>query len=85
MSDTMKGAYPLRIATVKQTAKLFDGIFSESSLRWLLFNADSNGFSACILRVGRKVLIDLNKFEFWIENQQNQPRVGFAIRREGRA
>lgn len=58
-----------RIATVRQTANAYPS-FSQSSLRWLIFNGDSNGFSSCLRRVGRKVLIDLDSFESWIDSQQ---------------
>jgi len=36
--------------------------FTESALRNLIFFAETNGFADCILRVGRKVLIDEDEF-----------------------
>ncbi len=45
--------------------------FSESSFRSLIFYADKNGLWPAIKRVGRKVLIDENKFLRWIENPKS--------------
>lgn len=51
--------------TVKQFATE-KGFISESGLRYLIFNADTNGFNNVIKRIGRKVLIDFNAFELWL-------------------
>lgn len=57
-----------RLATVRQIPALYPA-FTEASLRWLIFNEASNQFSQCVRRIGRKVLIDLDQFELWIDNQ----------------
>ncbi len=57
-----------RLATVKQTAAIYSA-FSISSLRWLIFNGKHNGFVKCIRKIGRKVLIDLDQFESWVDEQ----------------
>lgn len=36
-------------------------------IRGWIFNADRNGFSACIIRVQGRVLIDRQAFERWLE------------------
>lgn len=43
--------------------------FSEASLRYLIFNETKNGIDKCIKRVGRKVLINEEKFFEWLEAQ----------------
>lgn len=59
-----------RLSTVKNLPyKYPDANFTESSIRWLIFNAKENGFSACIVRMGRKVLIDLDAFQQWLDEQ----------------
>ena len=58
-----------RFATVREITELYPS-FSQSSIRWLIFNEKTNGFSQCIKRVGRKILIDLNKFEQWIDKHE---------------
>ena len=58
-----------RLATVKNIPAIYPGVFTESSIRWLIFNEKENGFSRCVKRVGRKVLIDIDEFEAWIANQ----------------
>ena len=41
-------------------------------LRWMIFNAKTNGFDAVVRRVGRRVLIDERAFFQWVEDQ-NRP------------
>ncbi|MFT7660031.1 MAG: hypothetical protein ACI89S_001143 [Gammaproteobacteria bacterium] len=58
-----------RIGTLPQTSQAYPA-FTVASLRWLVFNEKTNGFSSCIRRIGRKVLIDFDSFEQWIDDQQ---------------
>ena len=44
-----------RYLTIHQTAQAYPAL-TESALRWLRFNGDSNGFNRCVLAVGRKLL-----------------------------
>lgn len=57
-----------RIATPKQLITLYPA-FTMGGLRHLIFNEKSNGFSICIRRIGRKIFIDLELFEIWIDSQ----------------
>jgi hypothetical protein len=44
--------------TVKQFAQKHQA-FTENSLRWLIFNRTTNGFSSCFVKLGKKrVLVD---------------------------
>lgn len=54
--------------TVKQMAAKHPA-FSESSLRYHIFNEEKNGIDKAIKRVGRKILINENSFFEWLENQ----------------
>lgn len=58
-----------RLETVKSFSKKYPS-FSPSSLRWLIFNQKSNGFSSVIRKVGKRVLIDEKLFFNWIDAQQ---------------
>jgi len=59
-----------RLCTVKSVPNKYpDAGFSESSIRWLIFNSKENGFDACIRRIGKKILIDLDQFEIWLDNE----------------
>ena len=60
---------PPRVFTVKQFSAR-NPAFSEGSLRWLLFNSRGNKLDAAVVRVGRRVLIDEDRFFAWIEGQQ---------------
>lgn len=59
--------------TIAQLAAHPNYPFSEASLRWLVFNARSNGLSSAgaITRVGRRVYINLEAFERWLDSQQD--------------
>jgi hypothetical protein len=50
------------------------GPITENQLRWLIFNADANGLSAhgAIVRIGRRVYIDEDAFDRWIDAQQRR-------------
>jgi len=58
-----------RLVPPKQIPQIYPGAFTESSIRWLIFNEKTNGFNCCIYRIGRKILIDLDFFEDWIFKQ----------------
>jgi len=60
------------LRSVRQLAEDSRGTFTEASIRWAIFNAASNGFDAVLVRVGRRVLIDLDKFNTWLAQQQKQ-------------
>lgn len=57
------------LRTIKEIAGLYP-IFSEVSLRWLLFNRDTNGLQEAIVKIGRKVFFDKDAFESWVRNQR---------------
>ena len=47
--------------TVRQFAYKYPA-FSESSLRWLIFNQETNGFAAAFVKLGRRILINEKRF-----------------------
>lgn len=55
-----------RFLTVRQISEI-NPAFSEASLRWLIFHRQKNGFSACVRKIGRKVVIDAIEFEKFVE------------------
>lgn len=50
------------------------GPFTEAQLRWMIFNATSNGLAAAgaVVRIGRRVYLDADRFGDWIAQQQPQ-------------
>lgn len=48
-----------------------EGYPTTSGLRWLIFHERTNGFHKCVRRIGRRVLIDREKFYEWVEEQNN--------------
>lgn len=59
--------------TVKQHAEKHPA-FSEGAIRMYIFNEQQNGLAkaGAVVRVGRKVLIDEDKFFAWIESQNGR-------------
>ena len=59
------------LLTVSQFSERFPA-FPPGGLRWQIFNEEANGLKAAgaIIRVGRKVLINEDKFFVWIDSQQ---------------
>ncbi len=55
--------------TVLDVAKKFPA-FTEGSLRWLLFNREANGFNRCVVRIGRRVLIDEVELVAWLRDHR---------------
>lgn len=47
--------------------------YSEGSVRWLVFNASKNGLDKfrAIIRVGRRVFIDIENWQSWEDAQSN--------------
>lgn len=54
--------------TVAQLAQRFPA-FSEGSIRWLIFNEQTNGFNKVVRRIGRKVVIRLSAWREFLEEQ----------------
>ena len=55
------------------TSVVAGGPFSEGQLRWWIFTSKQNGLDAvnAVVRVGRRVYIDVDKFADWIEQQND--------------
>ena len=60
-----------RLATIRQLANLYEA-FPQTTIRWLIHKKKTNGFDVCVKRIGRKIVIDLDLFEDWIDKQGNQ-------------
>ena len=60
-----------KLYTIRQFAEN-NPAFSEASLRWQIAMAKKNGLakSGAILRNGRRILIDPDKFFMWLESNQ---------------
>ncbi len=54
------------LRTVRQLCEEYPHLFSEGSLRWLIFRRQSNGFDRCVLHVGRRLYIDLEALRQWL-------------------
>lgn len=43
--------------------------FTEASLRWMVFNAKTNGLERAIVRVGKSVYLSKTRFNEWLASQ----------------
>ncbi len=64
------GAEHLR--TVTQLAEELPA-FDEPAIRRLIFLAEENGLARAIVRIGRRVYIDIRGFNQWIEDHRGMP------------
>lgn len=60
---------PVNLLTVSQFSKRHSA-FSEGGLRHLIFNADKFKFNSVIVRIGRRVLLDEQRFFEWARKDQ---------------
>jgi hypothetical protein len=57
---------PRNLMTVRQFCAAHPA-FTEGSVRWLLFNRESNGLSVALVKKGRRLWIDVDAFFDWLE------------------
>lgn len=62
-----------RLRTVRQLCEEYPRIFTEGSLRHLIFNGERNGFGRCIIRIGRRLYIDLEALQEWMAKHRDIP------------
>lgn len=49
--------------------------FNEGGIRFLIFNKKHNGFDQCIVRVGRKILINVTAFFRWLDEKNGGNKI----------
>jgi hypothetical protein len=49
--------------------------FTEGSVRWLLFNRETNGLSVALVKKGRRIWIDVDAFFHWLEQSEPTPHL----------
>ncbi|MAU40103.1 MAG: hypothetical protein CMF31_00605 [Kordiimonas sp.] len=57
------------ILTIDQLVMAFPA-FSEKTVRWWIYNGNSNGFEACLIRIGSRIYIDRERFVLWVEKHR---------------
>jgi len=48
--------------------------FTESQIRWWIFQRTQNGFEEVTVRLGRRIYIDLEALDQWLENHRGDAR-----------
>ena len=54
------------LRTVRQLCEQYPHLFTEGSLRWLIFQRKTNGFDRCVLYIGRRLYIDIEALRLWL-------------------
>ena len=67
--ELTKAQIKQKYVSIKYIPELYSGSFTQSAIRWLIFNEKKNGFSVCVKRLGRKILIDTEALDKWISEQ----------------
>lgn len=57
------------ILTIDQLVELFPA-FGEKTVRWWIYNGRTNGFEACLIRIGSRIYIDRQRFIKWVEKHR---------------
>ena len=57
------------ILTIDQLVTAFPA-FGEKTVRWWIYNGKSNGFEACLIRIGSRIYIDRNRFNEWLKSHR---------------
>ena len=68
------------LATVRTLAQRYPDVITEGGLRWEIFNKDKNGLSesGAILKRGRKILIDTDRYFDWLYSQNRTQKTHAA-------
>lgn len=60
--------------TIKEMAKLYSPLFTESSLRQMI-HKNTDNINQCVFRIGGRVLFNIEKFEQWFnEREENKSK-----------
>lgn len=70
------------LKTPKQIVECCPGM-TMGGLRMLLFHSRTNGLEPCVVRLGRKLLIDEAAFVQWLDSMREQAREGRIAPRRG--
>ena len=57
------------ILTIDQLVSAFPA-FGEKTVRWWIYNGKSNGFEACLIRIGSRIYIDRLRFIEWLKSHR---------------
>ena len=57
---------PGDLVTVGELVKEAPSLFSDPAWRWYIFNAESNGLQAAIVRIGRRVYLHRPTLRRWL-------------------
>jgi len=57
------------ILTVNQLVSAFPA-FGEKTVRWWIYNGKTNGFDACLIRIGSRIYIDKKRFIEWVKSHR---------------
>ena len=68
----------MELANLKTPKQIVDSCpgLTMGGLRTLLFHSRTNGLEGCVVRLGRKLLIDEEEFVKWLSSYRERPSSG---------
>jgi hypothetical protein len=77
LSQNAQHSIQRRLRTVRQFCAE-NPVFSPGGIRWLLFHRRENGLDRAVVRCGRRIFIDVDRFFAWLDeqNETDQQRNG---------
>jgi hypothetical protein len=68
---TQKDKPRKRFAAINKMPIIYEDLdWNIGSYRWFVFNRESNGFNACLIKIGNRWAVDLDCFESWMEEHR---------------
>ena len=61
-----------KLITVQELAESPENPFTAGQIRWWIFRETLNGFDSVVVRVGKRVYIDHDAFERWLEEHRGR-------------
>lgn len=58
------------LRTIRQLAEEAPGIFTQSKLRWWVYNAEENGLKVALVRIGGRIYLDIEALAQWLESMR---------------
>jgi hypothetical protein len=59
----------MQLLTLKQTVERYP-FFTLGGLQWQVFHRNTNGLAKAVIKMRKRVLIDVDQFENWLESKR---------------
>ena len=68
---TSKETRPKRFSSLNKMPSLYQELgWGIGTYRWFVFHRKTNGFNQCLIKIGSRWAVDLDRFEEWMESHR---------------